>query len=172
MSDDAALRLLIGLSFWPIVGMVWYSLWRADRGATSTFKFVHFVTSDTGRGSPYALGYTVLVIVCAWGIWALIVLNMLREWYLSVVVGGFVLGTVSSTAARVMQRIKGTADPDPAAGDLEEGDTPPQKPSLIRTTSVTETVRVPSAQPPAAEAATDLDAPGKPPRSRPRKGRR
>lgn len=128
----------VAISFIPIPMAVALALWRADRGSLSTFKLVHFVTSDTGRGSVYALGYTVLVLVCAWGIWALIVLDRLTEWYLTAVIFAFVLGTLGSTGMRMVQRLRGAPDPDPAAGDLDD---PP----------------IPFIPPQPAQAATDID---------------
>ncbi len=133
----------IALSFIPLAALFVCALWRADRGEASTFKLVHFVTSETGRGSAYALGYTTLVVVCSWGVWALIVLGKLTEWYITVVCSVFVLGALGGTAARVTSKIKGVPDPNPAAGDIPDE---PQ-PALERKTTVHEetTERTPAA---------------------------
>lgn len=143
------LQGIVAASFVPIAWTLVYSLWRADRGADSSFKFVHFVTNDVGRGSYYALGYTVLVIVCAWGLWALIVMDKLTEWYLTITIGGFVIGALGATASRTISKIKGAADPDPAAGDAPD-DQPPA-PALERKTRTEETLTIPQ---PGAKLAT------------------
>lgn len=143
------LQGLVAISFVPLAAMVVWSLWRADRGADSSFKFIHFVTNDIGRGSHYALGYTVLVIVCSWGVWALIVMNRLTEWFLTIVIGGFVIGALGGTASRTIAKIKGATDPDPAAGDAP--DEPPPALERTTTTQMKETVSLPQ---PEAKAAT------------------
>jgi hypothetical protein len=109
----------VALSFLPVALLFVIALWRADRGALSTFKFIHFVTNDAGRGSYYALGYTMLVIVCAWGVWALIALDKLTEWYMTIIIGGFIIGALGATTARAIARVKGAVDTNPAAGDME-----------------------------------------------------
>ena len=114
----------VAFSFIPLVVVFGISLWRADNSSDSAFKFVHFVTSDTGRGSVYALGYTMVVAVSAWGVWALIVMNRLTEWYMTLIIGGFVVGALGSTASRVIGRIRGAADPEPTAGDAPDGPAP------------------------------------------------
>lgn len=135
------LQGLVVCSFVPVAVLVIWSLYRADRGTDSTFKFVHFVTNDVGRGSHYALGYTVLVIVCSWGLFALIAMDKLTEWYLTIVIGGFVIGALGGTASRTIARIKGTADPDPAAGDVSEEPVPVlEQPT---TTNTKQTISVP-----------------------------
>jgi hypothetical protein len=139
---------LVAASFIPIVSIVILALIRADRGADSSFKLVHFFTNDVGRGSYYALGYTVLVIVCAWGLWALIVMDKLTEWYLTIVIGGFVIGALGGTASRTIAKIKGAADPDPAAGDVPDEPAPP---APAYTATKTETVTVPQPDPPTSK---------------------
>jgi hypothetical protein len=115
----------VALSFLPIpLFMVW-ALWRADKADGSIFKLVHFVTGDTGRGSAFALGYTVLVVVCAWGVWALIVLDRLTEWYMTLIIGGFVLGTLGARGAQLMARTKGAPEPPAGAGDDPVDPLPP-----------------------------------------------
>ena len=130
----------VALSFIPIPILFIWALWRADQGNQSTFKFVHFVTADTGRGSPFALGYTTLVMVCAWGVWALIVLEKLSEWYMTLVIGGFVIGALGSRATQVVARVKGAAEPPPTAGDADE----PEIPMMKQETKTTTTVVVPA----------------------------
>lgn len=134
----------VALSFLPIAVLFVAALWKADRGDASTFKFVHFVTNDVGRGSSYALGYTTLVVTCAWGIWALIVLDRLTEWYLTVVCTVFVLGYATGTGARLIAKLKGASDPKPDAGDVDAA--PP--PAIERTTRTDETVRIPQPEAP------------------------
>lgn len=129
----------VALSFVPIAFLFVLALWRADRSERSTFKLIHFVTNDVGRGSFYALGYVMLLTVCAWGVWALVVLNRLTEWYLTLVIGAFVFGAVAGTVSRLMARMKGAAELNPAAGDADS----PAPAALERTTQTTETVRVP-----------------------------
>ncbi len=129
-------------SFIPIGAFFVAALWQADRTNGSVFKLVHFVTSDTGRGSPFALGYTALVVVCAWGVWALIALDKLSEWYMTIVVGGFILGTLGGRGAQLFARAKGAVEPDATAGDLDMP-APEPAPALARTTTVQETVTVP-----------------------------
>lgn len=133
----------IALSFVPIALLFVLALWRADRGSESTFKFIHFVTNELGRGSYYALGYTMLVVVSSWGLWVLIVTDRLTEYYLTVVCSVFVLGALGGTVARVIGKVKGASDPAPDAGDLPEA-TPP---ALERETVTREKVSVPAAPP-------------------------
>lgn len=133
----------VALSFIPLAAIFVAALWRADRGNASTFKLVHFVTNDVGRGSAYALGYTTLVVVCSWGVWALIVLGKLTEWYITVVCSVFVLGALGGTAARVTSKIKGVPDPSPAAGDIPDEPAP----ALERKTTVHEETTERSAAP-------------------------
>ncbi len=128
----------IALSFIPIPVLFIWALWQADKGNQSLFKFIHFVTADTGRGSPFALGYTTLVMVCSWGVWALIVLDKLTEWYMTLIIGGFVLGALGGRATQLMARVKGVNEPSPAAGDT---DTP--EPLMKQETKTTTTVVVP-----------------------------
>ncbi len=143
------LQGLVAVSFLPIMAIVICALIRADRGADSSFKLIHFFTNDVGRGSYYALGYTVLVIVCAWGLWALIVMDKLTEYYLTIVIGGFVIGALGSTASRTIAKIKGAADPDPQAGDSPDDPTP--APALERTTTTQEKVTIAQPDVPAAK---------------------
>lgn len=138
----------VALSFLPIAALFVWALWKADRGEASTFKFVHFVTNDVGRGSSYALGYTTLVVTCAWGVWALIVLDRLTEWYMTIVCSVFVLGYAAGTGARLIAKLKGAPDPKPDAGDTDAEPAP----AIERTTRTEETVRVPQ---PAATAVAD-----------------
>ena len=127
----------VALSFIPIPMLFIWALHKADRGNESTFKFIHFVTSDTGRGSPFALGYTVLVMVCAWGVWALIVLDKLTEWYMTLIIGGFVLGVLGARAATVTARIRGAVEPPATAGDAGAADAPLIQQETKTTTTVT-----------------------------------
>lgn len=120
------LRVYVGLSFIPIALFVMLALWRADQGDRSTFKLIHFVTSDSGRGSYYALGYTGIVIAYIWGFPALILLDKFTVDYLAVGAGIFVIGVLGGTAARVVAKIKG-AETDATAGDIEP-EPPPAKP--------------------------------------------
>lgn len=115
----------VALSYFPIAFMFAWALWKADRGDASTFKLIHFVTNDAGRGSQYALGYTVLVVTSAWSWWALVVLNRLTEWYVTLIIGGFVLGALGGTAAKVVSRIKGVTGAEPPA-DAGDADSPPK----------------------------------------------
>ena len=125
--------LWVALSYQPIVVLFVWALWKADSGNSSTFKFVHFVTNDTGRGSYYALGYTSLVVTCDWGVFALIVMDKLTEWYMTLIIGGFVIGALGGTAARVVAKVKGTVDLPPDAGD----DPGKEQPAMDRTTTTT-----------------------------------
>ncbi len=137
----------IALSFIPIPLLFIWALWQADRGNQSTFKFVHFVTADTGRGSPFALGYTTLVMVCSWGVWALIVLDKLTEWYMTLIIGGFVIGALGSRATQLMARSRGVIEPPATAGDADG----PEPPMIQQETKTTTTVVVPQDAKPAVK---------------------
>jgi hypothetical protein len=118
----------IALSFVPIALLMSYALWAANKDPNSAFKLVHFVTSDTGRGSAFALGYTMLVIVAAWGVWALIVLDKLTEWYMTLVLGAFVIGALGARGTSVFARVKqGVVEPAADAGDGSEATAKPQE---------------------------------------------
>jgi hypothetical protein len=129
-------------SFMPIAAMFAVALWKANKDPTSAFKLVHFVTTDTGRGSPFALGYTMLVVVFSWGVWALIALDKLTEAYVTLVLGAFVIGALGARGTSVLARIKGVREPSATAGD---SDAPPDNPApaLERTTTVQEKVIMP-----------------------------
>lgn len=124
--QDLAFRSFVVTSFLPIPIVLVISLLRADRANDTIFHLVHFVTSDTGRGSPFALGYTTMVIVCGWGVWALVALDKLTEWYMTLVIGGFVVGALGGRAAQVMSRMKGANEPEANAGDAAFA--PPESP--------------------------------------------
>lgn len=125
------LRVWVGLSGIPLAGLFLYALIRADLSERSTFKLVHFVTNDAGRGSYYALGYTAIVVAYCWGFFALIMLDKWQVEYLAIGAGIFVLGTLGGTAARVIASVK-NATTDPAAGDAavpeQEPPMPPRNP--------------------------------------------
>jgi hypothetical protein len=84
----------------------------------STFKLVHFFTDSQGRGSKYAFAYMIILIVGAWGLWVMILMNVLQEWYWTTFLGVFLLGALAGTAAAVKQAISAPDQVPPAdAGD-------------------------------------------------------
>ncbi len=74
----------------------------------------------------------------------MIVMDKLTEWYLTITIGGFVIGALGQTTARTIAKIRGAPDPDPAAGDAPD-DQPP--PALVRKTHTEETLNIPQPTP-------------------------
>ncbi len=96
---------------------LFFALWIESLRSASTFRLVHLVTDAEGRGSKYAVAYICILIVGCWGVWALLLRNLLTEWFWTSLLGVFLLGAMTGTAANVIARIKGANAPDADAGD-------------------------------------------------------
>lgn len=77
-----------------------------------TFILADFVTDATGRADKYGLGYVLVLLVMTWAMWYLAVHDRLTEWYVTLYVGAFVIGSVSKSwiASNERQSLMGTDD--------------------------------------------------------------
>lgn len=130
------LRAYVGATLVPLVWLFVWALMKADRGETSTFKFIHLVTTDTGRGSNKELLFTAAGLVSIWGLWALIVLDKMSEWYLQGVLITFAGSALIAKYTTMKARQSNVTEPPPDAGDDPNSNKPP--PALERKVTVHE----------------------------------
>lgn len=109
----------IAISFLPIPLAFAWAMWRADGGDASTFKFIHLITNDQGRGSNKELAYTMLAVVCVWAIPVQIILDRLTEWFLTGILGVFIAGALGTRWTQYKARAAAVPDAPATAGDLD-----------------------------------------------------
>ena len=94
---------LVTWSFPILMSLCCLYLWWLERKPISDNKLnmVDFITGPQGHGDKYSLAFIAALIVSTWGMWVLVLLDKLSEWYFSAYIGGFVLGSAFKTGAQV-----------------------------------------------------------------------
>ena len=92
---------LVTWSFPALMVLCCIYLWRLERKKDNQLQMVDFLTGPQGHGDKYSLAFIAALIVSTWGVWVLVLIDKLSEWYFTAYIGGFVLGSAFKTGAQV-----------------------------------------------------------------------